>query len=168
MRIVVPTTRTYPEVYGALSDTDWPYDVIPVEHSDRAYYDLLAALWAAGESFAIVEHDVVVHPSAPLELASCPSDWCGFPYDYCGLVTYGLGCVKFSEALIARHPDAMLRVGVMSDDRHPKRHWCRLDAWLTCVLESVGEERHRHRTFVRHLGTGCAHGCIPGLAAPTK
>lgn len=159
MRVVVPTTVTHPEVYAALAETGFEFDSIPVDHSDRAYYDLLASLWAAGESFAIIEHDIVVYPSAPLELAACPFPWCGLPYAYGNTTTYGLGCVKFSEGLIARHPDAMLRVGVMSDPTHPARHWCRLDAWLTAVLTSVGEGRHEHKGLVRHLGNGCAHGC---------
>lgn len=132
-----------------------------VSGSDRAYFDLLRGLWNAGGAFTIIEHDVIVHPTAITELDACPEDWCAFPYDYgeWGL-TYGLGCVKFSRDLILRNPDALQKVGVLSDARHPKRHWCRLDAFLQgVILPNAGETLHRHETPVTHLGRGCAHGC---------
>lgn len=161
MRVVVPYTYVGREVATALGATHRPWDMLPVGGSDRDYYDLLTRLWAEGETFVIVEHDIVVHPTAIDELEQCTHEWCGFPHYYgrYGL-TYGLGCVKFDAALMARHPDAMIRVGVMSDPTHPKRHWCRLDAWLQgTVLPHRGEVKHCHDTPVRHLGTGCSHGC---------
>lgn len=133
-----------------------------VNGSDRAYFDLLSQWWSEGRSFIVVEHDVVVNPDSIDEIEACPHDWCAFPYRYMDRERqYGLGCVKFSADLIARCPDAMMRVGVMSDPTHPKRHWCRIDAWLQgVILPSMGEQLHRHSTPVEHLGTGCAHGCI--------
>lgn len=132
-----------------------------VGDSDRAYYDLLCELWAAGDSFILVEHDIAVGPATLHELAWCDNDWCACPFDYgqYGL-TYGLGCVKFSAELIARNPTALIKVGVMSDPSHPRRHWCRLDAWLQgVVLPNAGEQMCRHDTPVLHLGAGNSHGC---------
>ena len=163
MRVVVPYAgspwRT--EVGHALRAAgnptfEWP----DVSGSDRAYFDLLSELWRDGESVIVIEHDIIIHPTALDELSACPHDWCGFPHKYGNTITYGLGCVKFSAALIARNPDAMQRVGVMFDAHHEKRHWCRLDAWLQgCVLPGNGEVKCCHETVVGHLGSGCAHGC---------
>lgn len=161
MRVVVPYTGTIdPRVLDALTIEE-DCACVDVTGSERAYYDLLSSLWRDGEAFCIVEHDVIVNPDSLQELADCPEDWCSFPYDYAewGL-THGLGCVKFSADLIARNPTAMIRVGVLSDAKHAKRHWCRLDARLQgVILPSSGETLHRHETPVTHLGRGCAHGC---------
>ena len=159
MRVVHPTTRISPDAIQSLVRTGHAVEFVDVSGSDRAYFDLLAQLWAAGETFAIIEHDIVVTPSTLNELDACPHDWCAFPFRYLGRLQYGLGCVKFSAALMARIPDAIIRIGVMSDARHDRRHWCRLDAWLTTVLESVGEVRHEHLPEVWHLDDGCSHGC---------
>jgi len=163
MRVEVPFAGTpHPEVDAALMeacgfgayDRDW----WNVGVSDRAYFDALSGWWARGETFCIVEHDIVVHPDAITGLANCPHDWCSYPYEYEGGMTHGLGCVKFSADLLLRRPLAMTRVGVMFDERHPKRHWCRLDAWLTSVLQCDGERRHEHVAPVRHLRT--SHSCL--------
>lgn len=151
----MPYTRQDKRVTDALGEHD-AYWVAPTE---RAYFDLLSALWGKGEAFCIVEHDIVVNPSTLADFAACLHGWCTFPFEYMGKPTHALGCSKFSADLIARNPDAMRKVGVMHDERHPKRHWCRLDANLRVILELAGETRHEHETMVRHLGDGCAHGC---------
>lgn len=161
MRVIVPFVHRHPEVESALEghDPEWRF----VGDSDRAYFDLLSELWADGESFIIVEHDNIVTPASIPELEACEHDWCGFPHPYANQLHYGLGCVKFSAPLIARNPLAMVKVGVMSDARHPKRHWCRLDSWLQyLILPQAGEEQHRHETPIAHLGgpsRGSSHGC---------
>jgi hypothetical protein len=169
MRIVLPWTGICEasrcdksDVRDAVEATGREIDWRHVGKADRDYFDLLSELWNEGEAFCIVEHDIVIHPTALDELDNCSHDWCGFPHEYmgCGL-QWGLGCVKFGADLIARNPDAMLRVAVMSDATHDRRHWCRLDAWLQgCILPNAGETKHQHETVVRHLGRGCAHGCI--------
>jgi hypothetical protein len=162
MRCIVPFAGPVRrEVINALDATGWDWDPQDVSESDRAYYDLLSDAWDGAEGFAIVEHDIVVRSDTLDELANCPHDWCAFAYQYghWGL-QYGLGCVKFSTDLIARCPDAMDRVGVLSDERHPRRHWCRLDAWLQgVVLPSMGETPHGHGPPLVHLNHGVAHGC---------
>lgn len=163
MRVVVPCVGVpHWEVTLALREWRQWTALERVGHSNRAYFDLLSAMWDRAETFAVVEHDIVVNPDTLDELAACPHDWCALPYPYgrWGL-HYGLGCVKFGADLIARNPDAMRKVGVMSDANHPRRHWCRLDAFLQgVVLPDAGEVLHKHDTPVGHLGHGCAHGCI--------
>jgi len=160
MRVVVPYTMAAMKrsigVMIALRATGHTYDMVHVGNSDRDYFDLLSSLWADGETFCIVEHDIVVHPTALDELAACPNDWCGFPHEYMGEVGYWLGCVKFGAGLIERHPDAMVRTGVLFDC-YPKRHWYRLDPRLqTTILAQRGEVKCQHLPEVRHLGS-----CIP-------
>lgn len=168
MRVVFPmasggSKRALEAFITATRGRDWKRSA-PVLEGDRAYYDLLAGLWDDGESFCVVEHDVAVHETALDELAACPHDWCSFPFQYGNTVTHGLACVKFSAELIARNPDAMIKVGVMHDPTHRKKHWCRLDAWLQgVILPNAGETLHKHETLVRHLDTGCSHGCTPNL-----
>lgn len=160
MRLILPWTYVEPRVDSAIAATGWKREAPYVGLSDRAYFDLLASLWAAGDSFIICEQDIVPHPTAFDDLANCRHDWCAFPYEYVGHKTYGLGLVKFSAELIARHPDAMERVAVMRDPTHEPRHWCRLDAWLQgVILPLAGEVPHGHEPMVKHLGDGCAHGC---------
>jgi len=160
MRVVHPLTTANPDAIAAISATRYPVEFADVSGSPRAYYDLLARLWSDGRTFAVVEHDIVIGPDTLDSLAACPHDWCSCPYRYGNTTTHGLGCVKFSAELIARNPDAMIRVGVMSDGSHERRHWCRLDAWLQgVVLPNAGEIRHEHSDEVTHLDSGCSHGC---------
>lgn len=163
MRIIVPHVGTVdPEVSDALmrAGAELDLETVDVSGSERAYFDLLCSLWADGQTFAIVEHDIIVNRETLLNLAYCDEDWCACPYEYLDTQTYGLGCTKFTSSLIARNPKAMIRVGVLSDAWHPKRHWCRLDAWLQgVILPNAGETLHKHETPVTHLGRGCAHGC---------
>lgn len=148
------------DVIRALESTGHQFDMLHCGRSDRAYFDWLTRLWGDGRDFCVVEQDVIVNADTLDELAACAHDWCGFPYEYMGKLTHGLGCVKFSAALIARNPDAMIRVGVMFDSTHGRRHWCRLDAWLqSVILPNMGEVKHEHLPPVKHLGTGCSHGC---------
>lgn len=163
MRVILPYLPPIKgDVLWALRATHWELSARVVGSSERDYFDLLADAWATGETFCVVEHDIVVNPDSLDELYGCPHDWCAFPYRYGTCERYyGLGCVKFSADLIARCPDAMTRVGVMSDPTHEKRHWCRLDSWLQYViLPNFGEQMHRHDTPVGHLGGRvAAHGC---------
>lgn len=162
VRVIVPVAGNVDSrVVDALEESEWDYEPHDVSGSDRAYYDLLAELWAARETVVIVEHDIIVNPRSILELAYCQCDWCAFPYQYMSIPAYyGLGCVKFGANLMRRQPDAIRRVGVLSDMHHPQRHWCRLDGFLQyVVLPSLGESMHRHDEPVAHLGRGCAHGC---------
>ena len=110
----------------------------------------------------VVEHDIVVGPDTLAELDACPHDWCAFPYSYINGYHHGLGCTKFSAALIGRNPAAFRQVGTMSDQNHPERHWCRLDGWLDIVLRRNGEAIHSHWPLVEHRTDTAhsSHGCV--------
>lgn len=161
MRLVVPYTHLRPETTEALGASGLAYEAVRV-HGDDGYYALLSGLWAAGGPFAVVEQDIVVGPGTLPDLAACPRDWCSFGYSYLASEAYhGLGCARFSAALLARVPGAMDRVALMSDATHDARHWCRLDGWLQQVLREAGEQRCEHKPPVGHLNRYPAHGCVP-------
>lgn len=151
--MIIPATRT-PAWDGG--EVRWLGD-------DEAYWRLLADLWAAGETFTIVEHDISPTPDALASFDDCPGDWCACPYPYLNLRDpVGLGCVRFRTALMSRQPDLMEVVACMSDAAHPPKHWCRNDAWMTETLLQRGEPRCSSHPWVEHRvadedSTG--HGC---------
>ena len=150
--MILPFTHSCAPVCRALELTGhewWPHNVAG---GDSAYWGLFDSLWNTGETFCVVEHDVVVRSDTLNELDECPSDWCSFLVPYVGVEYAGLGCAKFTADLIARVPDALARVAENEgDEHHPPKHWCRLDAWLQGVLESAGETKCVHGPPLEHL-----------------
>lgn len=90
-----------------------------VSHSEVGYGQLISRMWAKGESFLLLEHDVL--PTAALldEMTSCDSPWChAFAWRFSGPVTspetrpvrpvrekeFGLFLNKFTDDLIRRTP----------------------------------------------------------------
>lgn len=163
MRVICPFTRLSAETHAALDDSGYRWEPRDVSGSDTAYTELLAGLWAAGEAFAVVEHDVVPPPGALAELEVCPEPWCVFPYRYQHGTHAGLGCARFSAALLAVVPDAVGETLSESDAVHPAGHWCNVDDRLSRVLQRHGFTRHRHTPEAGHLSPWPAHGCVEGL-----
>jgi hypothetical protein len=73
---------------------------------DAGYSELLTGLWAAGDGFVVVEHDIAPWFGAVTQLAECDRDWCMFHYPkFGGMLTRGLGCTKFSRRLVRAYPE---------------------------------------------------------------
>jgi hypothetical protein len=54
-----------------------------VSGSDMAYGELVARLWSAGQSFLLLEHDVLAGPKLLKAMWACPEPWCaGFAWRY--------------------------------------------------------------------------------------
>jgi hypothetical protein len=161
--IVVPYTRPHEETSDAIAAAGFsPWVKRFVGGSDAAYFELLTELWAAGETFTIVEHDVIPNRDALVSLDDCSNVWCACPYPYLyGQPHVGLGCTRFRAELLTRHPDLMEVVAGMSDRTHPAKHWCRLDAWITNTLRGRGEHRCETHPQVEHAMAqrGSSHGC---------
>lgn len=159
--IAVPFTSLRAETVVALAGEKIRYAPML---TDTSYWELLRDLWGAGQSFILVEHDIVVNETTLDELKVCDHDWCAMPFPYRGEErAYSLACTKFSKGIIARHPDLIEIVGQMSDEAHDPMHWCRLDMWLFMVLSELGEVRHEHEraTPVGHVGAQFpSHGCL--------
>lgn len=155
MRVIVPFTERRPEVEAAMPAAEW----VDVSGSDGAYCELLTGLWRAGETFVIVEHDIVPPPGFVDGLVACGLGWCAGSYPYEGFgAMIGMGCVKFSDNLMALFPSLMTTVGRMSSLEHPAGHWCNLDARIQRYLNGEGYRPHPHG-LVGHLSPQRSHAC---------
>ncbi len=161
--VYVPYTDLKRRTVEGLESTGRVPIYVDVSKSDESYFDLLSSLWRSGETFIIVEHDVVVRETTIAELESCERSWCAFGTPYFNGVHVGLGCVKFGSELIARFPRAFDEVAKMHDIKHPAKHWCRLDSWLQDRVLPT-RERHIHEPSVGHLKETPkihpSHGCL--------
>lgn len=152
MQIVLPFTGLHPQAERAANlhlpghRKVWLNPSHPTE-----YADLLTQLWAASDTFAVVEHDVAVHEHVAAAFASCPESWCGFVYSLPGgVVDAALGCTRFRDVLMLAERDAMAVAASKADDL-PAGHWQHLDAHLRTVLQQRGYSLHRHYPPVVHL-----------------
>lgn len=133
---------------------------------DDTYWRMWRAVWDPTLGGVLnVEHDITYHDKVSRQLIECPADWCAAPYPYLDRPQqYGLGLVKFSAALIARRRSLWEHVGMLGDENHPPRHWCRLDAYSYQYLVGFGEERCEEHGQVGHVGhpgrRSSAHGCF--------
>jgi hypothetical protein len=143
--VVVPYTRVEPEVAAALAGVDPAPVWASTAADDRAYWRLLCGLWADGDTFVIVEHDVVASGGAVAGLLDCPEEWCAVLYGIGPTAGTALGCTKFSRGLTARHPDLIDGVPAHA------RGWNGLDGVVIGELHRRGEREHVHGPAVRHL-----------------
>lgn len=164
MRVICPYVTISPATRAALDASGCPWEPRDVSGADTAYWELLAGLWAAGEDFAIVEHDVIPAAGTLASFGACGHDWCSSAYPYLAGTYAGLGCARFRAPVMARHPDLMDVVGTMSNDSHGPRHWCTIDAWLRVVLQRRGERQCTAHPEAGHPSQSPAHGCVPGYA----
>lgn len=122
------------------------FEVIEVVMQDDFHYGRLAAdLFNAGRGFVLVEDDVVPWPGAIKQLLACEEPWCGFEWPRFYVqdeprsgFTHGLGCVRFSDTLVAQYTPAW------GDKR-----WDEVDGAVFQMLE--GLECHIHTPPVAHL-----------------
>jgi len=138
--------------------------------SDLAYGELLERLWAKGETFLVVEHDIIIGRDTIPEFATCEEEWCSAPYTYFDQpVTTsggGLGCTKFGAELMARWPTMMHQANQLPCVGHANGHWCTRDLAIYTILRAGGNfasqypaRRHDTHTEVGHRAGLCAHGC---------
>lgn len=164
MRLICPFTHIEPRTLDGIRATGRDCTYRDVWASDDAYWRLLAEMWEACDTFAVVEHDVIVRPDSLDELERCAGDWCAFGVSYGDGGHAGLGCAKFTAGITGRHRDALEQIGRRSDSTHPPRHWCRVDGWLDEYLRARGERKCVHGPPLEHVRAydGPAqpsHGC---------
>lgn len=148
--VYVPHTVRHPEILAtAPANAIW----VDVTQSDIAYYAALHDWWAAGETFMVLEHDVLCRPDIIEQLARCSSPWCAFPYTpFCHRECWDawgnmLGCTRFTAELIAQVPDAVSSI--------PREGW----GWQNVCdglgqnLRRAGFTHHWHEPAVAHRGT---------------
>lgn len=159
MKVYCPHTQLTSETRAALDNSGYEWTAVDVSGSETAYTELMQKLWRQGESFAIVEHDIVPWRGALAELDECHHPWCGFSYPFGQGAIEGLGCTRFQDVLLAAYPSAVDDTLTEATEVHPRGHWCSLDGRLMRVLMRLGARRHVHGPLVGHLYPYPSHGC---------
>lgn len=164
MRVVVPFTNVHPLADTAVQRHAPHAERVYVGDRDDSYWRLLSGLWADGEAFVVIEHDIEIHATVLEAFAACTSPWCTFGYliswGDAELLTRGLGCVRFGVGAMAMVPDATTDPDVLGAGGDPSRDWRRLDTRIAGRLSSGGLEPCVHGTVVHHhiYGGHCACG----------
>ena len=86
------------------------------------------------------------------DLVSCPEPWCAYPYAMgpSGYET-ALGCTKFDESLMIKHPDLMTVVGDTKTPWSPPKNWRRLDRTIfEALTNDLDYVEHKHWPPVKH------------------
>ena len=136
MRVVVAYTELRPRVAAELEAQAPECEFVDVSGSPTAYWALLGQLWERQETFALIEHDVLIGPGTIERFASCPEPWCSS--------APCLQSCRFRREIMCRHPT------LVSDTGDWNRHWAAmpLEMPLGC-----GEHVHvHHDTPIEHLG----------------
>jgi len=159
MKVVIPfvPNKLRPEVRAVGEQVSAEF--VDVSHCEFAYFCLIAKLWAAGagegESFILLEHDVLPTVALLEEMWDCPHEWChAYSWRYTSPLYPGetrpahptrqretaLFCHKISASLLRQMGTAM--------PRGPIR-WQSLDFFLLGWLAQVARP-HLHGP-VTHL-----------------
>jgi hypothetical protein len=113
-----------------------------IMEDDFAYGRLLTELWNQGETFIVVEHDIVPWLGALEHLAACPQPYCAFPYRIGGGIGAGLGCTKIAGSLLRKlgaHDFSAVR-------------WDLLDGKVSDAIAAAGRTTmHLHFPPVTHM-----------------
>lgn len=137
--------------------------LVDVSSDEHAYYRLWRRLWDKGDTFCVVEHDIVVRADTFQKFDECANRWCCAPYPYLRGDAYpGLGCVRVRADLMRAFPDLIDDAGKHAFGSHEPKHWCTLDAAIGRELTARGILKCCHQR-VAHLSPWPSHGCIPGL-----
>jgi len=129
------------------------------------YYRFLSREWSKGQSFVLLEGDILPDEDLLVELAVCPEPWCVFVYLYSSpdlqgrnwlTATWGMPG-KYSADLMRRYPNALRdltspEAAQWSGERLPATHWYRVGAALSDFsLMKYGLQPHIHLRPIRHL-----------------
>jgi hypothetical protein len=120
--------------------------------SSHAYFDLFAELWHAGETFMLVEHDIVIAPGTVMALEQCDRAWCACPigvtYRHKGSTCAWFQCNRWRRELMVRYPD------LLDDVPEHLRDWKVQDSVVAGRIRTV-EREHTHLDLLTfHLAAG--------------
>lgn len=144
----VPYTGVQPGVVEAApAGTIW----VEVSTSDVAYHEALSRIWAQGETFAVLEHDIICRPDIVHAFEDCPELWCTYGYEemchpQCREAwANALGCTRFRSELMGAVPDALSSIppGPLTD-------WHNVCDGLGNNLRAAGFTHHWHEPHVTH------------------
>jgi len=122
----------------------------PVEMTtESSYFELMEKLWKEGESFLVLEQDILPTLKDYRRMLTCPLPYCIAPYAGPGKYTIdkGLGFTRFRRECIVANPDLFSRIVTLQDSEpfHP-HDWRRLDVRMHFWLGTA----HLHES-VAHL-----------------
>ena len=141
--LLKPETEDWATEHGA------DLDLLGAE--DDAYWGWMRQRWQRGSDFMVVEQDILPPAWAIERLERCPRPWCGFHYFVAARsAVLALGCVRFRARLMARHPDPLDQVGMVTGDGLPAKDWRRLDVRMDRALRALGYRPHDHG-WTQHL-----------------
>lgn len=112
-----------------------------------AYVNLISDYWKQGESFAVVEPDIVIRKDVAEAFTSCECLYGCFPYNWTTDVGPALGCTWFRAEFLKEYPDAMEKVKAKNVT------WRQLDVVLMrhVLAREYGQQPHVHLPAVQHL-----------------
>jgi hypothetical protein len=153
VRVVVPyEPEVHPLTQKAIDAYAPEAELVRLGDSRYAYWELLCRLWAGGDAFAIVEHDIEIHAEVMPVFRECPEPWCTFAYpgQFNSLAT-ALGCVRFSKRLLAECPGLMENLDSHRGTHSALTHsWSALDSHVRDDLGRLRVPTHVHYPMVGH------------------
>jgi hypothetical protein len=153
MKVVVPfTMRHIDTIESVPADTMW----IDVSAHDDRYWEVLADLWDAGETWVNIEHDVVCRADVLHDFEPCPEPWCLHAYDNhsredAEAWRNALGATRFRSELMRAVPDAVTSIPVQH------RGWRNVCDGIGNNLRAAGYTHHVHAPAVHHHQGALAH-----------
>ena|ERR1700752_20103 len=147
MRVVIPHTAVHPVTLEAAPEhAEW----IDVSVDGEAYWRAMCEWWADGETFIVLEHDVICRPDVLQGFESCDCAWAAHKYDdmccpECSEAWANtLGATRFTADLIAAVP------GAASSIPPNLRHWTNMCDGLGNNLRAAGFTHHWHGEIEHH------------------
>lgn len=134
-------------VYKDVSEDQWSYTKV------------LEELWQQGETFALMEHDMVPWPGAITQIINCPYPWCFYGYTPdIDLVENGcapFGLIKISAKLIEEFPEVWTRMRAYFDEDF-EFAWMHHDTFMFdyIVNQQKGQKPHQHFPSVFNANPG--------------
>jgi hypothetical protein len=163
--LVVPFTDELvrPATVAAVAGSGHPHRFVAMDPGDvGAYGRLFRRLWEEGETFVIVEHDVVPTGDQLKEILTCGHSWCSYAYDQ-SLYPPGpyFGLVRFDSSVMAAHPRAADVALLIGRSRDQEAEWWHIDSLVARDLQIRGVPWTQHQPPVTHLHSGPPSGPPP-------
>jgi hypothetical protein len=113
----------------------------------HAYARVLANHWQTGETFMVVEPDIVVRHDVIEAFRTCGCPYGCYPYPWLTDVGPALGCTWFKAEFLAKYPAAMKGV------QDSNVSWNQVDVVLMrhILARHYKEQPHVHLPAVQHL-----------------
>lgn len=148
MKVVVPYTELNRATLFSVEVTANPRALFAKldPNDEHAYGKLFASIWAQGETFCWIEHDIEIGPSTIYDFRACSYGYCAAPYPWTTDVGPAMGCTRFRDSFIAKYPGAVDEalnsgVGFRQFDIVFQRH---------VLVGKYGEQPHVHAPVIHH------------------